>query len=300
MAPPQMIFVNLPVRDIGMTLSLMVGGGAVAQFDRDSNSYDIIMQVPQEYRDNPERLGDFFVRSATGEMVPLSAVITVSTGVAATAIEQFSQLNSATISALPMPGVTTGDGLATIEEIARPLLPDGFFIDYSGQSRLEIEQGNTIMIAFALAVVVIYLVLAAQFAPTASWSLWLQEHFLVRQGVWYMLVYAFLIIFFAFFYTSITFNPEEVADNMKRYGGFIPGIRAGKPTADYLNYVMTRLTWPGSLYLAVVALIPVVVIASQSMQFGGTTIMIMVGVGLQTVKEIDSQLQQRHYEGFLQ
>lgn len=154
---------NLPVRDIGMTLSLLVGGGAVAQFDRDSNSYDIIMQVPQEYRENPERLGDFFVRSATGQMVPLSAVITISTGVAATAIEQFSQLNSATISALPMPGVTTGDGLATLEEIARPLLPDSFFIDYSGQSRLEVEQGNTIMIAFALAVIVIYLVLAAQF-----------------------------------------------------------------------------------------------------------------------------------------
>jgi multidrug efflux pump len=154
---------NLPVRDIGMTLSLLVGGGAIAQFDRDSNSYDIITQVPQEYRENPERLGEFFVRSATGEMVPLSAVITISTGVAATAIEQFSQLNSATISALPMPGVTTGDGLAAIEEIARPLLPDGFFIDYSGQSRLEVEQGNTIMIAFALAVIVIYLVLAAQF-----------------------------------------------------------------------------------------------------------------------------------------
>ena len=154
---------NLPVRDIGMTLSLLVGGGAIAQFDRDSNSYDIIMQVPQEYRDNPERLGDFFVRSATGAMVPLSAVISVSTGVAATAIEQFSQLNSATISALPMPGVTTGDGLAAIEEIARPLLPDGFFIDYTGQSRLEIEQGNTILIAFSLAIVVIYLVLAAQF-----------------------------------------------------------------------------------------------------------------------------------------
>src|SRR5690606_26371905 len=154
---------NLPVRDIGTTLSLLVGGGAVAQFDRDSSSYDIIMQVPQEYRDNPERLGDFFVRSATGEMVPLSAVISVDTSVAATAIEQFSQLNSATIAALPMPGVTTGDGLAAIEEIARPLLPDGFFIDYSGQSRLEVEQGNTIMIAFGLAVVVIYLVLAAQF-----------------------------------------------------------------------------------------------------------------------------------------
>jgi multidrug efflux pump len=154
---------NLPISDIGTTLSLLVGGGAVAQFDRDSNSYDIIMQVPEEYRRNPERLGDFFVRSATGEMVPLSAVITVSTGVAATAIEQFNQLNSATISALPVPGVTTGDGLAAIENIARPLLPDGFFIDYSGQSRLEIEQGATILVAFALAIVVIYLVLAAQF-----------------------------------------------------------------------------------------------------------------------------------------
>src|SRR5690606_17769421 len=154
---------NLPVREIGSTLSLLVRGGAIAQFDRDSNSYDIIMQVPEEYRQNPERLGDFFVRSATGEMVPLSAVVTISTDVAAVSIEQFNQLNSATISALPLPGVTTGDGLATIEEIARPLLPAGFFIDYSGQSRLEIEQGNTILIAFALAVVVIYLVLAAQF-----------------------------------------------------------------------------------------------------------------------------------------
>jgi multidrug efflux pump len=154
---------NLPVRDIGTTLGLLVGGGAIAQFDRDSNSYDIIMQVPQEYRDNPERLGDFFVRSVTGEMVPLNAVVSIKTGVSAAAIEQFNQLNSATISALPMPGVTTGDGLQVIEDIARPLLPDGFFIDYSGQSRLEIEQGNTILIAFSLAVIVIYLVLAAQF-----------------------------------------------------------------------------------------------------------------------------------------
>ncbi|MRX49949.1 MMPL family transporter [Paracoccus sp. S-4012] len=154
---------NLPVRDIGTTLSLLVGGGAVAQFDRDSNSYDIIMQVPQDYRNNPERLGDFFVRSTTGDMVPLSSVVTVSTNVAPASIEQFNQLNSATISALPIPGVTTGDGLAAIESIARPLLPDGFFIDYSGQSRLEAEQGATILIAFALAIVVIYLVLAAQF-----------------------------------------------------------------------------------------------------------------------------------------
>lgn len=154
---------NLPVRDVGNTLSLLVGGAAVAQFERDSNSYDIILQVPQEYRDNPARLGDFFVRSTTGQMVPLSAVVDITTGVSAAAIEQFNQLNSATISALPMIGISTGDGLAALEEIARPLLPDGFFIDYSGQSRLEVAQGNTILIAFALAVIVIYLVLAAQF-----------------------------------------------------------------------------------------------------------------------------------------
>jgi multidrug efflux pump len=154
---------GLPVRDIGTTLGLLVGGGAVAQFDRDSNSYDIITQVPPEFRNNPERLGQFFVRSVSGEMVPLSAVVNISTNASPASIEQFNQLNSATITALPVPGVTTGDGLATIENIARPLLPAGFFIDYSGQSRLEAEQGNTIMIAFALAVIVIYLVLAAQF-----------------------------------------------------------------------------------------------------------------------------------------
>ncbi|MCT8998250.1 efflux RND transporter permease subunit [Chelativorans intermedius] len=154
---------NLPVSQIARTLSLLVGGGSVARFDRDSNSYNIIMQVPQEYRDNPERLGDLFVRSATGEMVPLSAVVNISTNASPASIEQFNQLNSATISALPRPGVTTGTGLQTLESIARQNLPAGFFIDYSGQSRLEQEQGNTILIAFVLAVVVIYLVLAAQF-----------------------------------------------------------------------------------------------------------------------------------------
>jgi len=154
---------NLPIREIGTTLGLLVGGGSVAQFDRDSNSYDIILQVPDKFRANPEALGLLYVRSTSGVMVPLSAVVTLSTNASPASIEQFNQLNSATITALPVPGVTTGDGLRTIEDIARPLLPSGFFVDYSGQSRLESEQGNTILIAFALAVVVIYLVLAAQF-----------------------------------------------------------------------------------------------------------------------------------------
>ncbi|QND68353.1 multidrug efflux protein [Mesorhizobium loti] len=154
---------NLPIADIGRTLTLLVGGAEVAQFDRDSNSYDIIPQVPQEFRDNPDKLGEYFVRSVTGEMVPLSAVVKISTNAAPAAIEQFNQLNSSTISALPLPGVTTGDGLKALEDIAKESLPDTFFLDYSGQSRQEKEQGNTILIAFAAAVVVIYLVLAAQF-----------------------------------------------------------------------------------------------------------------------------------------
>ena len=116
-------------------------------------------------------------------------------------------------------------------------------------------------------------------------------------------VYFGLIIFFTYFYVSITFDPVEVADNMKKYGGFIPGIRAGKPTAQYLDYVLTRLTLPGSVYLAVIAIIPFIAFGGlglgQSFLFGGTSLLIMVGVGLDTVKQIESQLQQRNYEGFL-
>jgi preprotein translocase subunit SecY len=130
------------------------------------------------------------------------------------------------------------------------------------------------------------------------------DRYLVRGDHWlYMLVYTLLILFFTFFYVSITFNPNEVADNMKRYGGFIPGIRAGRPTAEYLSYVLNRITVAGAIYLAVISLIPLLAIgaigATQNFPFGGTSILIIVGVGLETVKQIESQLQQRHYEGFL-
>ncbi len=155
--------IGVPISEIGATLAVLVGEGRASRFDRDSNSYDIIPQVPQRYRSDPDRLGEFFVRSASGKMVPLSSVVTVTTGAAPAAIEQFNQLNSATITALPLPGVTTTEGLRVIRDIARPLLPDGFFEDYADQSRLEIAQGNTVLIAFVMALVVIYLVLAAQF-----------------------------------------------------------------------------------------------------------------------------------------
>ncbi|NGM47200.1 MMPL family transporter [Rhodobacter sp. SGA-6-6] len=154
---------GVAVSDIGATLGILVGGGAVAQFDRDSNSYDVITQVPQEWRNNPEKLTEFFVRSATGQMVPLSSVVAIDPGVNAASIGQFNQLNAATLSGMPMIGLSTGEALAELERITAETLPDGFFIDYSGQSRLEKTEGNTILLAFGAALVVIYLVLAAQF-----------------------------------------------------------------------------------------------------------------------------------------
>ena len=121
----------------------------------------------------------------------------------------------------------------------------------------------------------------------------------------YIAIYFGLIIFFTYFYVSITFNPDERADEMKKFGGFIPGIRPGKPTADYLRYVLSRITLPGSIYLGVIAVLPNLFLeignsgGVQNLPFGGTAVLIMIGVGLDTVKQIESQLMQRNYEGFL-
>jgi preprotein translocase subunit SecY len=138
---------------------------------------------------------------------------------------------------------------------------------------------------------------------TSSLAVWISRNLVNGDNVYYITVYAGLIIFFTYFYVAITFDPDEVADNMKRYGGFIPGIRAGRPTSEYLQYVLSRITAPGSLYLALIAIIPIIALvlfgASQNFPFGGTAILIIVGVGLDTSKQIESQLQQRSYEGFL-
>ncbi|AQX16586.1 preprotein translocase subunit SecY [Tessaracoccus lapidicaptus] len=169
---------------------------------------------------------------------------------------------------------------------------------------LKVNQSGVIPVIFASSI--LYLpVLYSTFRPDGAVSLWIQQNF-TGQGSYswvYNLTQFVLIIAFCYFYVSITFNPEEVSDNMKKYGGFIPGIRAGKPTERYLAYVLSRLTAPGSLYLATIALIPTIAFmavgAQQNFPFGGTSILIIVGVALDTVKKIESQLQQRNYEGFL-
>src|SRR6478735_1350816 len=143
---------------------------------------------------------------------------------------------------------------------------------------------------------------AAGKAP-APWVTWITNYLTKGDHPLYMLLYFLLIVGFTYFYVAITFNPEEVADNMKKYGGFIPGIRAGRPTAEYLDYVLTRITLPGSMYLGFIALLPLIALAAvganQNFPFGGASRPLIIGVGLETVKQIDAQLQQRHYEGLL-
>lgn len=177
---------------------------------------------------------------------------------------------------------------------------------YGGTSTyipIKVNQAGVIPVIFASSLLYIPSLIVNFSGSTAKWSVWIQQNLVRGDHPIYIISYAVLIIFFTYFYVAITFNPDEVADNMKQYGGFIPGIRAGKPTSEYLQYVLSRITAAGSLYLAFVAIIPIIALilfqASQNFPFGGTAILIVVGVGLDTAKQIESQLQQRSYEGFL-
>jgi preprotein translocase subunit SecY len=121
-------------------------------------------------------------------------------------------------------------------------------------------------------------------------------------GNWaYIVGEVFFIIIFTYFYTAVTFNPVDQADNLKKYGGFIPGVRPGRPTAEYLDRILSRLTFPGALYLGAIAALPTILInqTSANFFFGGTSILIVVGVALDTVKQLEAQLMMRNYEGFL-
>ena len=177
---------------------------------------------------------------------------------------------------------------------------------YGGTSTyipIKVNQSGVIPVIFASSLLYIPTLIVNFSGSTSKWAVWIQQNLVKGDHPIYIISYATLIIFFTYFYVAITFNPDEVADNMKKYGGFIPGIRAGKPTSEYLQYVLSRITAPGSLYLAIIAIIPIIALilfnASANFPFGGTAILIVVGVGLDTAKQIESQLQQRSYEGFL-
>jgi preprotein translocase subunit SecY len=175
---------------------------------------------------------------------------------------------------------------------------------YGGQSTyipLKVNQAGVIPIIFASSLLYIPVLLAS--IVNKQWVTDIVDRF-ARTGSHplYILSYFVLIIFFAYFYNSIAFNPVDTADNMKKYGGFIPGIRPGRQTAEYLNHILTRITLPGALFLGAVAILPFIALAAGNVQqfpFGGTAILITVGVGLETMKQIESQLLMRNYEGFL-
>lgn len=173
---------------------------------------------------------------------------------------------------------------------------------------IKVNMAGVVPVIFASSLLYLPALIAQFNQPAAGedpqpWVVWVTNYLTQGDQPLYMLLYFLLIVGFTYFYVAITFNPDEVAENMKKYGGFIPGIRAGRPTAEYLDYVLTRVTLPGSLYLGLVALIPLIALglvgANANFPFGGASILIIVGVGLETVKQIDAQLQQRHYEGLL-
>jgi preprotein translocase subunit SecY len=166
---------------------------------------------------------------------------------------------------------------------------------------LKVNQAGVIPIIFA-ASILYFPTLIGSVYHASWWQTALNQYITNQRSFVYMTIYGLLVVFFAYFYTAITFNPVDTADNLRKYGGFIPGIRPGPPTAGYLNDVLVRITLPGSLFLASIALIPSVVFAFwviQSFPFGGTSLLITVGVALETMKQLESQLLMRHYEGFL-
>ena len=178
---------------------------------------------------------------------------------------------------------------------------------YGGTSTylpLKVNQAGVIPVIFATSLLYIPSLIGQLTGSTSKVANWISVY-IVNQGNWFHnVLYFALIIFFTYFYVGITFNPTERADELKKYGGFIPGIRPGRPTAEYLQFVLSRITLPGSLYLGLVAILPNLFLSltsnnAQNFPFGGTSVLIMVGVGLDTVKQIETQLMQRNYEGFL-
>jgi preprotein translocase subunit SecY len=183
--------------------------------------------------------------------------------------------------------------------------------EYGGQATyipIKVNMAGVVPVIFASSL--LYLpALIAQFnqpdanGKVADWVTWVSNYLTKGDHPLYMALYFLLIVGFTYFYVAITFNPEEVSDNMKNYGGFIPGIRAGRPTTEFLEFVLSRITFPGAIYLGLIALIPLIAFslvgANQNFPFGGTSILIIVGVGLETVKQINAQMQQRNYEGLL-
>jgi len=177
---------------------------------------------------------------------------------------------------------------------------------YGGTSTyipLKVNQAGVIPVIFASSLLYLPQLLGNVWQSNETFTRFIAEYLTQGDHPLYLALYFGLIVFFTYFYVAITFNPVEVSDNMKKYGGFVPGIRPGRATAEYLDYILSRVTTFGALYLGLVAVLPYLLFSltggGQSVPFGGTAVLIIVGVGLETVKQVESQLMLRNYEGFL-
>jgi preprotein translocase subunit SecY len=174
---------------------------------------------------------------------------------------------------------------------------------YGGQSThipMKVNSSGVLPIIFAVSILAVPQTIAQFMAQDSGFVVWVTKWFSQNSAI-YAILYALMILFFTYFYTQITFNPVEISNNLKQYGGFVQGIRPGKPTSDYLMKISDRLTLVGAVFLALVAILPILVtaITGVGMSFGGTAVLIVVGVALETSKQLESQMLMRHYKGFL-
>jgi preprotein translocase subunit SecY len=198
---------------------------------------------------------------------------------------------------------------------------------YGGSSThipLKVNTGGVIPVIFASSILAFPATIAQGF-PENPIAAWINTQIATPGMPWYNLLYVAGIIFFAYFYTAIIFNPDDVAENMRKYGGFIPGIRPGKRTAEYIDTILSRITLAGAVYLSLVAILPTFLTSGFRVEpipfigdqldaalprfitegmgitflFGGTSLLIMVGVAMDTVQQVESQLIMRHYDGFM-
>jgi preprotein translocase subunit SecY len=167
---------------------------------------------------------------------------------------------------------------------------------------MKVNQAGVMPIIFAQSIMFIPNTFLS-FFPNSDFMQGVAKYF-EYTGSLYSIIYALMIIFFTYFYTAIAFNPKDVADNMKKQGGFIPGVRPGKPTSDFIDNILTKITLPGSIFLAIIAIMPNILVKfgvtpGFSSFFGGTSLLIVVGVALDTLQQIESHLLMRHYDGFM-
>ena len=175
---------------------------------------------------------------------------------------------------------------------------------YGGQSTyipLKLVQAGVLPIIFASSVMM-FPGIISQFFPGTAFENFVKTYLTSQTSIWFNLGFFLLVVFFTYFYTSITYNPSDLADNLQKYGGFIPGVRPGKATADYIQSVLNRITFPASIFLAALAVLPNVLLVRTNLSifyFGGTSILIMIGVAIETAQQLEAFLVMRQYRGFL-